>query len=222
MYKRKVWFIVVPLFLFLMLSISVKAGLTVHFESWAYNEAVEKIYPLKTAFLKAVSHLGNTAAVASFCLLLFFIPKSRVTIALPVSVCVLASTALNLILKHLFVRERPDILRLINETSYSFPSGHAMINASLYMLLILLIFKFIRNIKKKLLLSSVCLLMIYAIGYSRVYLGVHFAGDVLGGYLLGMLTADIVYILWHRRFEQAVLRRQPHIKPPTGIRSFPI
>ena len=214
MYKRKVWFIVVPLLLFLMLSISVKAGLTVRFEGWAYNEAVEKIYPIKTAFLKTVSHLGNTGTVASFCLLLFLIPKSKRTIALPVSVCVLASTALNLLLKHLFVRERPDILRLINETSYSFPSGHAMINASLYMLLILLIFKFIQNVPKKLFFSALCLMMIYAIGYSRVYLGVHYADDVLGGYLLGMLVADVVYILWHRRFEEAVTKRQ--ISKPNG------
>ena len=207
MYKRKAWFIVVPMLLFLMLSLSVRAGITVGFENWAYGKAAYTMSPATTRIMKAITHLGDTSTVATFCLALFAIPKSRKTIALPVSVCVLSSATLNLMIKHLFARERPDILRLVNETSYSFPSGHAMINASLYMLLILLIFKFIQNVPTKLALCVLCLSMIILIGFSRLYLGVHFAGDILGGYLLGMLTADVVYILWHKRFTDVLMRR---------------
>ncbi len=207
MYKKKAWFIIVPLLLFLMLSLSVRAGVIMGFENWAYGEAAETISPGMTRLMKAVTHLGDQATVAAICLSLFLIPKSRRTIALPVSVCVLSTATLNILIKHLFARERPDILRLVNETSYSFPSGHAMINASLYMLLILLIFKFIQSVPLKLILSTLCLAMIIFIGYSRLYLGVHFAGDILGGYLLGMLTADVVYILWHKRFTDAITQR---------------
>jgi len=133
-------------------------------------------------------------------LLLFVIPKSRKTIALPTSVTVILSMILDVTLKSIFARERPDILQLINETSYSFPSGHAMNNAALYTILILLIFTFIKNKPLKITLAAVCITLTIAIGYSRIYLGVHYAGDVLGGWLLGPAVSIFIYLTWNHKF----------------------
>lgn len=198
--KRKIWLIFVPIILFAMLAICIEAGVTVNFEGWAYNESAERMSPILTNIMKIVTHIGDPTFVLSFCLLLIIFPKSRKTIALPVSLAVIVSGVLNVFLKNIFTRQRPNILRLINETSYSFPSGHAMINASLYLMLILLIFKFIKSTRKKIVLSTVCVFLTLAIGYSRIYLGVHYAGDILGGWLCGFVVSTSLYFLWNNKY----------------------
>jgi undecaprenyl-diphosphatase len=198
-YGRNNWLVAVPVILFAMLAVCVRAGATVGFEGWAYSEAVEHMSPLMTSIVKGITHIGDTAVVILVCLTLIAIPKTRRTIALPVSAAVILSFILNIALKHIFARERPDILRLINETSYSFPSGHAMINSSLYLTLLLLIFKFIKKRRIKWVLASVCLIIIIAIGFTRVYLGVHYAGDILGGWMFGFAVSVFVYNAWKKR-----------------------
>lgn len=200
MNKKNLWLIAVPLILFTMLAICIRAGITVNFEGWAYNESIEHMSPIFTKIVKAITHIGDSVVLITFCLLLFVIPKSRKTIALPISLTVILSMILDVTLKSIFARERPDILRLINETSYSFPSSHAMNNAALYAILILLIFKFIKNKPLKIVLIDVCITLTIAIGYSRIYLGVHYAGDVLGGWLLGPAVSIFIYLTWNRKF----------------------
>jgi undecaprenyl-diphosphatase len=198
--KRNLWLIVVPLILFAMLAICVRAGITVNFEGWAYNESIEHMSPILTNIVKRITHIGDSVVIIAFCLLLIAIQKSRKTIALPVSLTVILSMILNVALKNIFTRERPDILRLINETSYSFPSGHAMNNAALYTMLILLIFKFINNKPLKIAMAAVCIMLTVAIGLSRIYLGVHYTGDVLGGWLIGFAISIFIYFVWNSKF----------------------
>lgn len=190
---------IVPIILFAMLAVCVRAGITVDFEGWAYNESIEHMSSLLTNIVKGITHIGDTASVILICLLLIAVPKTRRTIALPVSVTVIISAILNTALKNIFARERPDILRLINETSYSFPSGHAMNNAALYTMLILLISKYIQNRPLRIILSIAFAVITVAIGFSRVYLGVHYAGDVLGGWLIGFVVSLLVYYIWSGR-----------------------
>lgn len=210
MNRRNMWLVIIPVILFAMLGLYIKAGLTVGFENWAYNESVEEMSPGVTAVVKGVTHIGDAYTVIIFCLLLFVIPKTRRTIALPVSSAVILAAILNIALKHIFVRERPDILRLINEKSYSFPSGHAMINGALYTILILLIFKYIKNYPLKLTLSVICLVLMMAIGFSRVYLGVHYAGDIIGGWILGLAVTFFVYFMW----KKSILREERKAEKP--------
>ena len=190
----------VPVILFALLAICIGAGITVRFEGWAYSEAVERMSPRMTGIIKTITHLGDSASVILFCLLLIALTKTRKTIALPVSVAVILSTILNFVMKNIFARERPDILRLINETSYSFPSGHAMINASLYTMLALLTWEFVHNTTRKAVLTAGCIALPLAIGFSRIYLGVHYAGDILGGWLIGFAISIFVYFIWESKF----------------------
>ncbi len=199
MNKRRILIVIVPFALFIMLAISIKAKITAGFEGWVYNEAVEGISPTLTIIVKSITHMGDPIVVILFCLLLLSITKTRRTIALPVSLTIIISSILNVVLKNIFARQRPDILRLINETSYSFPSGHAMNNAALYTMLILLIFKYIKDNRLKYTLSALCVILVIAIGYSRVYLGVHYASDVLGGWLIGFSISVMVYFIWDGR-----------------------
>lgn len=213
MNKRGVWFVGMPVILFVMLVVCIYAGIATRFEGWFYGEAVENMSPVLTALMKGITHLGDPAVVIVFCLVLFFAPKTRETVALPVSAAVVLSAVLNFILKQIFARGRPNVLRLISETGYSFPSGHAMINASLYAMLILMIVRHVERFSRKLILSSLCAALTGLIGFSRVYLGVHYAGDVLGGWLFGAAISLLVYFLWNdrpagnRRFGFSVKKR---------------
>ena len=94
-----------------------------------------------------------------------------------------------------FERERPNILRLVSESSYSFPSGHAMVNMALYTILIIYTFKFLDSKKLKIPLIIGMTFLIIAIGFTRIYLGVHYAGDILGGWFLGFAVSMIIYMI---------------------------
>ena len=93
---------------------------------------------------------------------------------------------LNLILKEIVHRPRPDGFRLISETGYSFPSGHSMIAMAFYGLLIWMIWNYERDRMVK--YSCICgfTLCVIAVGLSRVYLGVHYASDVLAGFCVSL------------------------------------
>ncbi len=199
--RRTIRFALAPVILFAILSILIKMSILTGFEEWVYSKAAENMSPTLTSIMKGITHIGDSSAVIAFCLFLLIVPKTRKTVALPVSSALITSVMLNETLKHIFARSRPDILRLINETGYSFPSGHAMNNATLYTMLILLINRYVRNTPLKLTLSSICVALAVMIGCSRIYLGVHYAGDVFGGWLLGFALSVIIYSMWENKLQ---------------------
>ena len=89
-------------------------------------------------------------------------------------------------LKHIVQRPRPTEHRIIDESGYSFPSGHSMVSAAFYWFLIYLIYKNIKNKYLKCSLITVLSLLIIMIGTSRIYLGVHYTSDVLAGFLVAI------------------------------------
>jgi undecaprenyl-diphosphatase len=199
MNKRNVWFVVVPFMLFTALAICIEADIATHFEGWVYHEAARHMSPFLTAFMKVITHLGDAVSVIVLCLATFVVPKLRRTIALPTSTAVISSALINVILKQIFARNRPNILRLISETGYSFPSGHSMVSAAFYSMLIFMAFRYIKSGPKRIAVSSLFLILVVLIGISRIYLGVHFAGDVLGGWLFGFAVSSTVYLIWSNR-----------------------
>ncbi len=102
--------------------------------------------------------------------------------------------------KRTFDRSRPLQVAYYPETGYSFPSGHSAVAMTLYGLLAYLAIRRLRNPIWRVLvgLSAACLIL--AVGFSRIYLGVHFLSDVLGGYLLGIgwLIVGIILTEWQQ------------------------
>lgn len=192
---RKILLIVIPIILFAFLALYIQAGYSIRFENWVYAEAVEHMNPFLTNIIRIITHLGDPIIVTSITILLVIIPKTRKKVGYPMAAAVIVSEALNLILKEIFARERPNILQLVNETTYSFPSGHAMINTTVYTMLGIFAIKYIRSKKIKIPVIIMCIIMPLIISFSRVYLGVHYAGDVLGGMLLGFAVTVFIYAL---------------------------
>ena len=109
---------------------------------------------------------------------------------------VIVSTIFNVVLKNIMMVPRPNILRLAEETGYSFPSGHSMASVAFYGFIIYLILSSNMNKYLKVVISSLLVILIIVIGFSRVYLGVHNASDVIAGYAIstGLLLADIMIL----------------------------
>lgn len=165
-----------------------------------------------TAVMQFISSLASVytlcgIGVGSF--LLLGVWKRRWFYGISVPVELLAAAVLNLLLKSAFHRPRPQILQLVHESGYGFPSGHAMLAVACYGFLIVLCLRFAKKAGRRV---PVCLLavLVLLIGVSRVYLGVHYASDVVGGYLAGLSWLMLFILLseaWvlHRRHRREAL-----------------
>ena len=120
-------------------------------------------------------------------------------IGLSIILNLIVITGLNQILKYILQRPRPTEYRLIEETGFSFPSGHSMVSMAFYGYLIYLIYKYVKNKDLKWISIVLLSILICSIGISRIYLGVHYTSDVLGGFLIS-LSYLIVYTLIVNRY----------------------
>lgn len=142
-----------------------------------------------THFFKFVTDFVSIPALFLFCILVYLIPGTRKQGNLVIFNLGVV-TLINLILKNIFVRSRPLGIALIKESGYSFPSGHSMTSLAYFGLFIYLIYCSNLSKKKKVFLITLLCFLIFLIGISRIYLGVHYASDVIGGFIL-----SIVYLV---------------------------
>ncbi|MEK7265958.1 MAG: phosphatase PAP2 family protein [Pseudomonadota bacterium] len=150
---------------------------------------------------KEVTALGGTMLLTLFTLLLagyFAVKRQAATIGLLLA-AVIGETILSSLLKDLFDRPRPHIVpHLIEASSNSFPSGHATSAAAIYLTIAALIARETkeRAVRNYVYFSAVTLAIL--VGASRVYLGVHYPTDVIGGLSIGAFWAAIVLIAARR------------------------
>jgi undecaprenyl-diphosphatase len=114
------------------------------------------------------------------------------------SICLVGAGVLNTVLKSLFERARPNVLQLVKAGGYSFPSGHSMVALCFYGMLAYLLSRRLAHWHGRLAIFVATTILIIAIGISRIYLGVHYPSDVLGGYIAGAiwLSFCISLLIW--------------------------
>ena len=155
-----------------------------------------KTYLIKeqvTPIMKIVTFFGGATCLIGLTIILFIIIKNK-KIGLVIGINLITITILNQLFKFILQRPRPTEYRIINETGYSFPSGHSMISMAFYGFLIYLIYKYVKNKKLKYISITLISILIIFIGISRIYLGVHYTSDVLAGFLFS-ISYLIIYIL---------------------------
>lgn len=162
------------------------------------------ITPALTQLFKSVTFLGSPTFDTLLSLVLFivlFCKKRRLeAYYLGINIALIAGIG-NQLLKLIFQRPRPDFLRLAQEGGFSFPSGHAMGSIIMYGTIFILICTFTRSQALRWVAGIACLILVALIGVSRVYLGVHYPSDIIGGWLVGGGYLLLTYPLYrHRRF----------------------
>ena len=157
-------------------------------------DIVSKLFKfnVSTPIAKFITNIGGAIFVISLTTILFFVIKDK-KIGISIIVNLGIVTILNQIIKFIMQRPRPTEFRIIEETGYSFPSGHSMVSLAFYGYLVYLIYKYINNKHLKRTLIIMLSILICTIGASRIYLGVHYTSDVLGGFLISMAYL-IIYI----------------------------
>lgn len=139
-----------------------------------------------TNIFKIITNLGSAYSLIFIAIMSFLVIKDK-RISISISVNLIISTLLNFGLKNLIERPRPIGYRLIDEKGYSFPSGHSMVSMAFYGLIIYFIWKNIENKKIRNLACTLLGILIILIGTSRIYLGVHYASDVIAGFLISII-----------------------------------
>ena len=138
-----------------------------------------------TPIAKFITNFGGAIFLITLTVILFILIKNK-KIGLSIFSNLLIITVLNQLLKRILQRPRPTEFRIIEETGYSFPSGHSMVSMAFYGYLIYLIYKYVKNKYVKWILIVLLSILICSIGVSRIYLGVHYTSDVLGGFLVSI------------------------------------
>jgi undecaprenyl-diphosphatase len=192
------------LWAFIELADEVKEGSTLGLDARilrALRDPNDLAEPLGPAWLNVmmrdVTALGGVAVLALVTLAVSgFVAIRRQYGALGLLIAaILGGLLLNLILKGVVDRARPEVVpHLMQETSASFPSGHSMLSAVVYVTLGALLARLVEPVRLKVYILSVALLITFLVGVSRIYLGVHYPTDVLAGWTLGSLWAVICWL----------------------------
>ena len=169
--------------LFLIIMLLVVLGKTTGFDQAIYQAIISCREDFFDFYFITITKLANTVTIIFIVLLFVLLFRNKDSLFLVVSSvdCLL----LNTIFKYIVRRSRPMELRLISQGGYSFPSGHTVMAVCFYGYFLYLALTKIKNKVFRYCVSFLLILVILSIGVSRIYVGVHFASDVLGGYCLG-------------------------------------
>lgn len=142
---------------------------------------------LLNLILTGVTYLGNPNTIILFCIVLLFFKKTRVEYGMPLGIAVSCSATIQTIIKVIVHRPRPPVENfLILQGGFSFPSGHSCSGLVFYGLFAYLLFHTAVDKTVHKILGNVFIALILVIGFSRIYVGVHYPTDVLGGWSLGL------------------------------------
>ena len=172
------------LFITIMIFVVIKKDL--YIDEYVYSLISKLRSSDMTNIIKIITNIGGTIIITVVTILSLFIFRNK-----KINICIILNLLgifilNNVLIKNIIARGRPSGINIIEENGYSFPSGHTAISTVVYGYLIYLIYNYVSNKKLKYVLISILSIIILVVGLTRIYLGVHYTSDVLGGYLLGI------------------------------------
>jgi len=171
---------------FIILLVLVKLEKTMNIDTDIYNFIIKIKSDHLTNMVKIITNLGSTFVIVTIIIVSFLLFRKKIYPILIAS-NILGVVLVNQTLKHLVMRPRPEFLHLVEESGFSFPSGHSMAAFGFYGYFIYLINISNINKKIKIILTILLSILIIIIGLSRVYLGVHYLSDILAGFIMSFI-----------------------------------
>ena len=190
--SKRWWLLFICLIVFLFILENVFDNEIIIFDTNIYNTISLVKTDIITGIFKVITEFGDAMVLILIALVSLVLVKNK-KIGTAISLNLASIGLLNYILKNIIQRPRPEDFRLVEESGYSFPSGHSMASMAFYGLIIYFVFK---NVKNKAVRNIICIILsilIVLIGISRIYLGVHYASDVIAGFLVSIAYL-VVYI----------------------------
>ncbi|NTW05772.1 MAG: phosphatase PAP2 family protein [Peptococcaceae bacterium] len=203
-YFRKEMKLIFPAVFLILMSIN-SAGIAFQkllnsVDIMVYHIVAEHISPRTTVLMKIISFSGSTLTVMILTLVILiflWLKREYYFYGWMILFNIFANMAIIELLKLLFNRSRPDLLRLIEVSNSGFPSGHSMMACSFYGLLIYFMIGHYKH-RSKYLVAGLGMILILLIGFSRIYLGVHYTSDVLAGFIGGLCWLYVFIVLIKR------------------------
>ena len=182
---KKMIILYICLGLFILLTIAVFTKLIKPLDSYMESFVIGIRSDKLTTIMTTITNIARAYSLIAISILLLFLIKDK---KIPLSICInlVAVFLTSQVFKFIFRRPRPDGLALVTASGYSYPSGHSMVSTAYFMFIIYLLCKKIKNKFVKTILIIFGAIMMLSIGFSRIYLGVHYLSDVIAGYLLGI------------------------------------
>ena len=184
---------------FVLFLILVVNGHIFHMDKFNYFIASHRT-EFSNKFFKYFTYVGSFWGLAIILIVLFFVVKQKdVPVFCALSLCF--GGLVNHLIKIVVKRPRPDLM-IVAETGYSFPSGHAMMSLALFGILIYFACRYIKNKPLKIFVVAGLIVLTILIGFSRIYLGVHYLSDVLAGFSLSfasVIAFTFLHNLWITR-----------------------
>ena len=182
------------------------------FES--YDKSIsEYVWTHKSAFLTdymvAVTEIGDVIGygiVFGLLIVVFLAVFKHWKYIAQLGLVLILALSSNVLLKEIINRSRPLGEHMVTVKTLSYPSGHAMVSMAFYGFLIYLIAYFKMNKVLKVCLITILTILILSIGISRIYLGVHYPSDVLGGYIAGIMWVTFCVLIFNL---VKIFRRDP-------------
>ena len=185
------------LFVFGWLAEEMLEGDTQQFDVFVRTAVHQLATPALTRLMQVFSFLGSVAAVTAMCLAAICVSLyfRRTRTAALLAITMLGVAALDVALKLAFHRPRPIAFFGSTPSSYSFPSGHALGSLCFYGILAAILAARVRGRGAKFCVWMAAGVLVGMIGFSRIYLGVHYPSDVIAGYCAGAVWVGAVGFL---------------------------
>lgn len=190
--NRKSIILIISLILFIFITYAIFNNKITELDQLVHSHILNMRNDTLTNTLIIITNISSAYSLIVITILLLAIIKKK-KIPLLIALNLISAYIINATAKIIFTRPRPSGINLIEESGFSYPSGHAMISMSYFGFIAYLIYKNSNNKIAKSILIIALFITILTIGFSRIYLGVHYLSDVIGGFLLS-ITYLIIYI----------------------------